>query len=222
MKQVTHIISVGGGKGTILDGLKQHLIHKAVLLINNNNAECLGVANELENALNGFADVKRENLEDKNIFEIALKLVDIIKKERASKSEVLLNVSSSSGDIGIACYLASLTTDTKIYTTVTNEKNGDLLRIQEILPFPKKEIPKEQVCILEFLNEKEVESLDELIIRIKPKIKKNTTLFNNERARICHHIKSLKNNGIIETEKVGKTLKIEINSIGELYLKGKK
>jgi DNA-binding transcriptional ArsR family regulator len=222
MKQVTHIISVGEGKETILDGLKQHLIHKAVLLINNNNEECLGVANELENALNGFADVKRENLEDKNIFEIALKLVDIIKKERASKSEVLLNVTSSSGNIGIACYLASLTTDTKIYTTVTNEKNGDMLRIQEILPFPKKEIPKEQVCILEFLNEKEVESLDELIIRIKPKIKKNTTLFNNERARICHHIKSLKNNGLIETEKVGKTLKIEINSIGELYLKGKK
>lgn len=221
MKQVTHIVPVGIKKDDILDGLKQHLIHKAVLLVGEDNKKCTRVAKELESALHGFADVEKVNVKDTDVFDMALKLVDIIEKETKRNREVMLNVSCSSGNTGIACYLASLATNAKIYTTITKPGGGRILNVQEILLFPKKEIPTEQICILESLKGRGVDSLDELIVRIKPHLKKNTTPFNNERARICHHIKSLKNNGLIETEKVGKNLKINLNPIGMLYLKGK-
>lgn len=222
MKQVTHIVPVGIKKNDILDGLKQHLIHKAVLLIGEENKKCDEVARELESALHGFADVEKVNVRTNDVFDLALTLVDVIERETKKNREVMLNISCSSGNTGVACYLASLSTNSKIYTTITDPANGKIVRVQEIPLFPKKDIPAEQVDILNHLNDAGVDSLDELIMRIKPRLKKNTSAFNNERARICHHIKALKSTNLIETEKVGKNLRISLNPIGRLYLKGEK
>lgn len=221
MKQVTHIVPVGVKRDDILDGLKQYLIHRAVLLIGEDNRKCRDVAKELEKALKGYADVEKVDAWTNDVFELALRLVDIIEAEEKRGKEVMLNISCSSGNTGVACYLASLTTNSKVYTTVAEPDSGRASKVQEILLFPKKDIPAEQINILVSLYNGVAESLDELISRIKPELKKNTTAFNNERARICYHVKSLRNIGLIETEKTGKNLRIALNPIGQLYLKSK-
>ena len=66
-----------------------------------------------------------------------------------------------------------------------------------------------------------VESLDELVSRIKPELKKGTQEYNNERSRLSHHIKKLEKDGFIETKKVKKNLHIKLTILGEIYLRGK-
>ncbi len=225
LKQVTHIIPTGTSKDRILQGLKQHLVHKAVLLVGFDDTLeknlIVKTARAIDDALRGFAEVEILELETNDVFEIALKLVDMINNERKNNREVMINASCSTSNVGIACYIAALATKATLYTTVSKCGKDKLPKVQLISPFPLKEIPPEQIEILEALLGKGVDSLDELINKMRPHLKKNTTAFNNERARICHHIRALREAGLVETEKVGKNLRVNLNSIGQIYLKGK-
>ncbi|MHC1576832.1 MAG: hypothetical protein ACXQTE_05705, partial [Methanosarcinaceae archaeon] len=57
--------------------------------------------------------------------------------------------------------------------------------------------------------------------RLKPDLKKGTDKYNNERSRLSHHIKKLKADGFMETEKKGKKLMMRRSVLGEIYMRGK-
>lgn len=227
LKQVTHILPVGINKDKLLQGLKQYLVHKAVLIVNKSapvdREKVKYVAGEMQDALRGFAEVEVIEMNTQNPIDTALKLVDIIKKENSSGRDVMINVSCCAGNIGIACYMASEITGAKMYTAITSGegKETEVLNILQIPTFPIKDIPQEQIEILDALCESNVDSLDELISRMRPELNKNTNAFNNERARICHHVKVLRENGFVETEKIGKNLRIRLNSLGQIYVHGR-
>jgi DNA-binding transcriptional ArsR family regulator len=96
--------------------------------------------------------------------------------------------------------------------------------IKEILPipfFPIKEVSDEQMQILKALENNDVASVDELISKLRPKLEKETRDYTNERARLSHHLKSLRNDGFLESEKVGKTIKLRLSRIGKIYIFGR-
>ena len=74
--------------------------------------------------------------------------------------------------------------------------------------------------ILTVLEEHIVDSIDELIARLKPELKKETKEHTNERARMSHHIKSLSNYGFLNSERSGKNIRLNLSKIGEIYAKG--
>jgi DNA-binding transcriptional ArsR family regulator len=67
-----------------------------------------------------------------------------------------------------------------------------------------------------------VESIDELIARMRPEIEKGTKEHGNERARLSKHISKLRDEGFVETDKLGKTVSLKLSRMGEVYVAGRK
>lgn len=231
---VTHIVPVGHTKeklvnSIIKNSIKQFPVHKVILLIGNDlnvsgEKEVYDTAIEVEKDLKGFASIEKKVVEKLDVFKSAIEILDIIKKERKMGNEVKINISSSLHTIGIACYIAALVSNTAIYSALPEYKNNKVIGIKEILTipfFPIKDINEEQIQILKILEIEGVNSVEELISKLKPELKKETKGYLNERARLSHHLKSLGNHGFINSERSGKNVKLSLSRIGEIYTKGK-
>ena len=68
---------------------------------------------------------------------------------------------------------------------------------------------------------REAPSIDELIYRMKPEIRKGSNEHNSERARVSHHLRKLKKWGLVDTEKAGKNLRIRLTKLGKVYVAGR-
>ena len=86
-----------------------------------------------------------------------------------------------------------------------------------------KDISKEQFKILKGLsgNGGSVDSVDELISIVNPEASPDRSDYQKERARFSYHLKELKKDGFIETEKEGKNVKVRLSKIGEIYVGGR-
>lgn len=229
LKQITHIVPVGHTKEKFVDIVKQFPLHKIVLVVGQDmnvsgENEVYKTAKEIEKELKGFIDIEWRKVDKLDVFACAIDILQIIKEERAKEHEVKINISGSLHTIGIACYIAALVSDTEIYSALPEYKKGEITGIKEILTipfFPIKEIPDEQMQILKILEGNGVASVEELITKLKPELNKETKEYANERARLSHHLKSLRKDGFLDSEKVGKNVKLSLSRIGEVYAMGR-
>lgn len=230
LKKITHIIPVGFSRERVLQSTKQYLVHKVILLLADGNPKegkkIESVALDLEVAFKGFAEVECIRVVNEDVFDITLVLIRKIKQELNDGNEVMINASCSMRNIGIACYTASLITNTKMYTMIPKYKKSGGVEVEKVveIPFlPLRDVSQEQMDILNALNNNRgVASLDELIVIMNPGMNKDTPAFTNERARICHHIRILRDTlGFLETEKIGKNLRVRLSKLGNLYVFGK-
>lgn len=228
IRMISHIVPVGFTPGKLIEGIKQFPVHKVIIVVGKGTEDerVLEAAKAVEKAFKGYAEVERNYVEKEDVFKATKDFINMIKNEKNDGREVYINAAGSLRNLTLASYIAALATKTKIYSSHSryNEKGEPVgvSRLIDIPYFPIKDPPKEQVEIMEELHKGAVESLDELIVRMRPKIEKRSPEYNSERARLSHHINRLKEDGFVETDKLGKTLSIKLSEIGEIYVEGRK
>lgn len=224
-KTFTHLVPVGFTSDKLIASLKQFPIHKIIILTHKGdekNNKVQSALKDVKQAFSGF-EIQNVKVERENVLESSMEMLAIIENEIKEGNNVKINISGGLRNIGISAYIVSLVSNIPLYNDIpeyTEENKYTLKGILEIPLFPIKDLAKEQISILEEIGDG-VESVDVLISRLKPELKKGTTDFGNERSRLSHHIKKLSNAGFIETEKYSKNLVIRKSKLGEIYLKGR-
>lgn len=230
--EVVHIIPVGFEKRKLIDSLKRYPFQKVYLLLGKNEhlpgeVKARKTAKLMKNDLKAIAKVHEVYVDKEDVFDATKELIKLIKKEMAEGNRVLVNVSGSTRTLGIACYLAASLTGAEVYSGISKyDEKGKVKgveRIIEIPTFPIKRISKEKEEILNTLYKRdgEVESLEDIIAVIKPELKPGSKEFKAERSRVSYLVNALKEDGFVETEKSGKTLKVRLTAPGEIYVLGK-
>lgn len=232
MEKIAHIVPVGHTKLKLLESLRQFPMQKVILLLGKDrNLEgedkARQTAMDLRIDIKAIAEVEEETIDKEDVLQCALDITRIISKERKDGFEVKLNATGSMRTVGIGCYIAALVTGAEIYSGLSAyDEAGENIGIKKILhipPFPIKDISKEQFKILKGLsgNGGSVNSVDELISIVNPEASPDRSDYQKERARFSYHLKELKKDGFIETEKEGKNVKVRLSKIGEIYVIGK-
>ncbi len=232
MEKIAHIVPVGHTKLKLLESLRQFPMQKVILLLGKDrNLEgedkARQTAMDLRIDIKAIAEVEEETIDKEDVLQCALDITRIISKERKDSFEVKLNATGSMRTVGIGCYIAALVTGAEIYSGLSAyDETGENIGIKKILPipsFPIKDISKEQFKILKGLsgNGGSVNSVDELISIVNPEASPDRSDYQKERARFSYHLKELKKDGFIETEKEGKKVKVMLTKIGEIYVVGK-
>lgn len=224
-KHVTHIVPVGFTPEKLIASIRHYPVHKVIIVTlsgDEMNDNVQATVNELTDSFKGI-EIEGEVVARENLFHAVLNILDIAETEIKKGRTVMINISGGLRNIGISAYIASLVSGISIYTDIPDlSDSGEymLKGILEIPSFPIKDLPKEQMDILQELGSG-VDSQDMLITRLKPDLKKGSVEFNNERSRLSHHIKKLKKDGFVETEKKGRSLVIRMSVLGEIYVRGK-
>ncbi len=221
----THLVPVGFSPEKLIESIKQFPVHKIIILTHKGDEEQEKVQSAVKSIKKAFKGSEVENrvIERENILESSLEMLDIIEAEVKAGSTVKINISGGLRNIGISAYIVSLVSNVPIYSDIPEYTDKEIYHLKGVLDiplFPIKDLAKEQISILEKLEDG-VESVDDLISRLKPELEKGTTDFGNERSRLSHHIKKLSNAGFIETEKVSKNLVITKSKVGLIYMKGR-
>ncbi len=224
LKLVTHVVPVGFAAGKLIEGVRQHQVNKVVIVIGKGREDkrVLEAAKEIEKSFKGSAAVEYARVDKEDVLEAVLNFVKIIKKEKDAGSEVLVNAAGSLRNVTVASYIAALVTDTSTYASMSKYEGGRAVGIERIIPvphFPIKELPKEQMEVLQALLGDGVGSLEELMRRIKPGLRKGAKEFVNERARLSYHVQKLVEGGFVEKE--GMRAKIKLTKVGEIYAVGR-
>jgi DNA-binding transcriptional ArsR family regulator len=228
MKNVVHIIPVGHTKVTLIEGMRQFPFHKIVLVLGKEigpgEEKAKEIAKEIEKEFGVLVEVEYLHVDVDDVYSTAIDIARVIKSEQGRGNEIKVNASGSLRTVGISCYLACAVTGADLYVALPeykNEKVRGVRRVLDIPSFPLKEVGKEEFTLLRFLLIKgPTDSVDELIQGIV-KIRKSSSDYQKERARMSYHIKKLREGGFIETLKIGKNLKINLTKLGELYSIGR-
>lgn len=236
MTLVTHIAIVGHHKEKVIDSIRRFPVGRVLLLVARGERDLIERAREIEREIRGV-EVEIVEVERENFFESVEKIIELINREKDMNHEVKLNIADSSDNLGVACYIAALVTEAEIYSAVSRIEDGRVTGVSDVysIPlFPIKDVGGERIRILKILYESEINSMDEMIRRLNPDVKEEKIL--GERARISYrrikmpyrrikmlyHIKILKNEGFVEGGRAGKSVRLRITKLGEIYLKGKR
>lgn len=226
LKIVTHIVPVGFTAAKLIEGIKQFPVHKVVIVTAGKDKRVKKAAREVEKAFKGYAEVERRSVDPEDVYQATLDFIEIIGAERKAGRTVMINAAGSLRNLTLASYIAAQVTKAEIYSSHSRyDKKGmpiGITKIIEVPYFPICDPPKEQIEVLEALSQGDVESIDELIARMRPEIKKGTKEHGNERARVSKHISKLRDNGYVETDKLGKTVNLRLSKMGEVYVAGKR
>ena len=226
MKETTHIVPVGHTKETIIESLRRHPLGRVILVTGDNpgvesERKARQTILEVRKAL-GTVPAQEVYVNLNDIPSIALTIIEIIREEDKQGRQVLLNLSGSLRSLDIACYMAALATKSQVYVGIPSYRKDKITgvdHIQDIPLFPTKIYQKEKKLILEKLG-RQGKTLEQLTTQLKTKVKKGTQAYLTEKSRISHHIKDLKKEGLIETSREGKTLNIQLTTIGKIYVEG--
>ena len=224
MAEITHIVPVGHTSEKLIQGIRRFPVSKVILLLGDNpnlsgEPEAVKTSEEIVEALTGFAEVEKIEVSKEDVYTAALKIIDIVKKENTAGKKVMINVSGSMRTLGIACYIAACLTKTEIYATLSKYEKGTVIGVEKTYSLPLfsfKELPKERMEILTALNKGEAASVEELIKRMKPSLDEASKEYKSERSRLSYHLKSLREEGLIETEKEGKNIRLRISQKGRI------
>jgi DNA-binding transcriptional ArsR family regulator len=63
--------------------------------------------------------------------------------------------------------------------------------------------------------------LEDIIAALKPWLKPGTKEYKAERSRVSYLVNALKEDGLVETEKSGKALRVRLSKLGEIYAVGR-
>ena len=225
MTRVVHVVPVGFTKETLLESLQYYPVSKVVLVLGNKpeldtEQKAREVAKEIKKDL-GVTQSEEIYVDLEDISSAALQITGKITKEQKNGAEVKVNLSGSIRTIGIAAYLAALTTRSEAYIGIPSYQDGKVRGISSVVKVPLpplKELSKEKTSILKTLD-KEL-TLEELTAKLNPKIKRGNKKYLHAKSLLSYHIKDLKKDGFIETKKEGKTLKIKTTTMGGIYVEG--
>ena len=149
----------------------------------------------------------------------ACELTAIIRKEQEEGNTVVLNFSGSLRTFSIAGYISGCMTQSRAITVIPKYNDDDEeIGIESIIDLPILPVTplrKEHVDIITAIGDG-VSSLDELVFRLNPQLKKTSEEFPKERSRLSHHIKNFESMGLIVKEKSGKNVGIKLTTLGEM------
>ncbi len=220
------IVFVGHHKERLLESIKalrEYPVSKVVLAVGEHDTSgeriARRIAEEMAEELKTVWDVRIVEIDKKNVMRAASQLVQIIKDEKERGENTILNVSGSLRTFAVAAYIAACITGSKLISSIPlyNEKDEEV-GIEEIVEIPvlPVDLPgKEQLEIISALGNG-VKSLDELVLRLNPDIKKGSQEFRGERSRISHHIAKLEDVGFVRRNKVGRNVRIEVTGLGKI------
>ncbi|WAC05120.1 MAG: DUF6293 family protein [Methanoregula sp.] len=222
----TAIVFVGHSKERLIESIRSvqsFSINKIILVIGEQQStgerKARGIAEELKKDLRVFFDVGIRQIDKKDVMRAAQQITDIIRTDQEGGSDVILNMSGSLRTFSIAAYIAGCITRSKMITAIPEyDEDDEEVGIEDIValpPLPLNVIKPEQRRILDAIGEG-VTSLDDLVIRLTPDIRKNSDAFPKERSRLSHHLKNFEEMGLIEKEKKGKNVGVKLTKLGEL------
>ena len=217
-------VFVGHKKERIIESiraLRREPISKIVLFIGEEDipgeSKARRTAEELKRDLEPVYDVEIAKIDKKNVIGAAKKLLEMI---RGEKEGVLLNASGSLRSVAIAAYIAACVTGSRIVTSIPKyDENEEEIGIEEIIEVPTLPIDfpgEEQIQILTAVDSG-VNSLDELVLKLNPDIKKKSREFFNERSRLSHHLSKLERAGFVVRQKRGRNVRIELTPLGRIF-----
>jgi len=223
----THIVFVGHTKKRLIDSIKalrDHPARKVILVVGQQKSSGEGkarkIAEELKKELETVYEVDIVEIDKKNVINAASQLVELIKSEKKRGNDVILNVSGSLRTFAIAAYIAACMTGGRVITSIPRYRGDAEVGIEEIVEIPILPIDfpsEEQLDVLSSIGEG-VSSLDELVSRLNPGVKKDSRKFRTERSRLWHHISKLERSGLISRKKVGRRVRIEPTGLGKIVM----
>lgn len=221
----TQIVFVGHHKERLLESiraLREHPVRKVVLAVGQQESsgerKARKIAEELAEELKTVWDVEIVEVDKKDVMRAASQLVSLIRRE-GEGGEVILNISGSLRTFAVAAYIAACVTGSRIITSIPRyDENDNEVGIEEIVEIPVLPVDfpgKEQLEIISVMDQG-VESLDELVFKLNPDIKKGSKEFRSERSRLSHHIAKLEEAGFVRRKKVGRNVRIEPTGLGRI------
>ncbi|MHA1728910.1 MAG: HFX_2341 family transcriptional regulator domain-containing protein [Promethearchaeota archaeon] len=223
----THLIFVGHRKDVYMDSVKKLMkyhINKVILIVGD-NLEYSGeekvhkIAEEMKKELKSFWEVGIAEINKIDIIIAIEQLLEIIKNENKSGNVVLINASGSLRTLAIAGYIICCLTGSKIITSLPEyDKTGKEIGVKEIIEMPLLQIKIPGSEHLEILTKIKgtLDSMDDLILGLKPDLERRSKGFMNERSRISHHVSKLEEMGYIKREKAGRNVKVSLTPLGKL------
>ncbi len=212
MKTV-HLIPLGKRCEIILDSVRMSgkPIQKSYLIVSRESS-CL---EEVENALKNFIEVEVVKVGN-DVYEAAIEILKIIKKELDEGNDVYINLSDAPKELCIAGLISAQISKTKIYMAITS--NGKVNSVIDLKVPPVKSIGEDKIALIKALEENggEVESINRLIEIMEGKTD-DQKRYMAQRARMSYHLKGLEEDGLIETKREGKNVRIRLTPLGKAY-----
>ncbi len=222
----SHIVFVGHHKDRLMDSigmLSGYPMGRIILVVGEQQSSGEGksriLAEEMMHDLEGRFEVEIVHIDKKDITRGSVQIVRLIRSEKDRGNNVIINISGSLRTFAVAGYIAGSITGCEIIASIPEyNESGDEIGIEEII-----EIPTLPVCFLRDEQmrivtaiEDGVDSLDELIMRLKPSIVKYSDDFYKERSRVSHHLKILEDSGFIIKERRGRQISVKLSELGNM------
>ena len=224
MKCTVHIVPVGHTPQTLVGSIRRYPVDK-VILVRGKDKSLPGSEKAEETAKTVRKDLGSVPCEDlfveiDDIEQSALSLAGRIIMEREPDCDVLVNLSGSLRSLDMAAYLAALSTGAPAYMGLPDYKGGKIVGVRKVVEvpiLPLKDVSSEKRVILRALRS----AKDGL--RLEELIKKSGRLREeavSERSRLSYHLSDLKKDGLVETLKEGRNLRVSLTFAGRLYAAG--
>ncbi|MFO7966773.1 MAG: DUF6293 family protein [Archaeoglobaceae archaeon] len=219
------IVFVGHHKKRLMESiraLREYPVSKIILAVGEQRSRgeeiARKVAQEIEEEVKAVWDVEVTEVDKKDTIKAASQLVQLI---NAQKEDVILNVSGSLRTFSIAAYIAASVTESRMISSIPKyDENDEEVGIEEVVEVPilPVHLPgKEQMDIINAIDGEK--TLDELVFKLNPDIKKDSQEFKSERSRISHHIAKLEDVGFVRRRKEGRNVKIVNTELGRIVSK---
>ncbi|MBN2251972.1 MAG: hypothetical protein JW724_07865 [Candidatus Altiarchaeota archaeon] len=226
MECVVHIVPVGHTAATLTCSIRRYPVGR-VVLVRGRDGSLPGAGDAEKTANTVRKDLGSVPCEDffvdmDDIESAALSLVDRIMKEKSTGCEVLINLSGSLRSLDVAAYLAALSTGTPAYMGLPDYKKGTIVGVRKVVEvplMPLKGFSSEKRDIIKALGSgKEGMMLGYLMRAVnKGRLREMGV---SERSRLSYHLSDLKRDGLVETVKEGRQLKVFLTFAGRLYAAG--
>ena len=224
----TSLVFVGHTKDRLIESIrhvKKFSVEKIVLVIGEQESsgekKSTQIAEELEHDLRPFFEVTISRVDKIDVMRAARQIVELIRAEQAHGHDVIIDISGSLRIFSIAAYISGCITRSRMITAIPKyDKNDNEIGIEDLIelqPLPLFVIKDEQRRILTAIGEG-VSSLDDLVIRLNPKMKKSSDAFPKERSRLSHHLKNFEEMGLVVKEKSGKNVGVQLSALGRIVL----
>ena len=216
---VSHVVISAVGHASLLKGIKQLPADKVINVTGKgmlNKSVDPGTINA-EDVPEDYAKVASEDIDMDDTFKSVRDIISLIRNEKVKSHKVFLNLTGATGDLTIVGYVASLISNTRVYSTHSIDGGDNLTNIEHKITRPFYPISKplrDQFRLMYELGTGEAGSLDELMQRIHPDLKKGSKEYVQKKEKMNDYVEILGNNGFIEIVETGETKVIKLSKQG--------
>ncbi|MFZ2455930.1 MAG: DUF6293 family protein [Candidatus Altiarchaeia archaeon] len=220
MTSIVHIVPLGCDPQVLIGSIRHFPVDRVVLVSGTDASsprekEAEDAAAAVRKGLGSVrCDVFHADIGD--LESVVLSLVEKIISEKRSGFAVLVNLSGSAGPLGIASYLAALSTGSAVYIGLPEYKDGGITGVRKVLSvplLPLKELLAEKRDIIRALGKNREGLMLEDLIKKAGKLREASS----ERSRLSYHISDLKKDGLVESFKKGRNVLVKPTLAGLLY-----